>query len=53
VKVWIDDRVVLEDWSIHGAKDDVIALDGGRHRVRIEYFQNTGSAALMAQITRK
>jgi parallel beta-helix repeat protein len=53
VKVWIDDKLVAEDWSIHGAKDDVAPLNGGRHRVRIEYFQNTGSAALQAQIRRK
>jgi parallel beta-helix repeat protein len=53
VKVWIDGRLVLEDWSIHGSKDDRVPISGGHHRVRIEYFQNTGAAALQVQVKRK
>ena len=52
IRVWLDDKMVLEDWSIHGAKEDHVALAGGRHRLRLEYFQNTGAATLEVQIRR-
>jgi hypothetical protein len=52
VRVWVDGRLALEDWSIHGPKRDRIPLPGGRHRLRIEYFQNTGAAALMVKVIR-
>ena len=52
VRVWVDGRLVLEDWSIHGPKEDRVPLTGGRHRLRIEYFQHTGAAALMVKVIR-
>jgi hypothetical protein len=52
IRVWLDDKMVLEDWSIHGAKEDHVALAGGQHRLRLEYFQNTGAATLEVQIRR-
>jgi parallel beta-helix repeat protein len=52
IRVWLDDRLILEDWSIHGAKEDHRPLAGGRHRLRLEYFQNTGAATLEVQILR-
>jgi hypothetical protein len=52
VRVWVDGRLVIQDWSIHGPKEDRVPLDGGRRRIRVEYFQNTGAAALMVQVIR-
>jgi parallel beta-helix repeat protein len=52
IRVWLDDKMVLEDWSIHGAKEDHLAVAGGQHRLRLEYFQNTGAATLEVQIRR-
>jgi parallel beta-helix repeat protein len=52
IRVWLDDRLILEDWSIHGAKEDHRPLAGGRHRLRLEYFQNTGAATLEVRILR-
>jgi hypothetical protein len=52
VRVWLDDKVVLEDWTIHGPKDDRISVSGGRHRLHLEYFQNTGTAALQVRIVK-
>ena len=52
IRVWVDDKLVLEDWTIHGAKEDHLPLSGGRHRLRLEYFQNTGAATLEVQIQR-
>ena len=53
VKVWVDDRLVVDDWSIHAAKEDRVPLTVGRHRLRLEYFQNTGAAALEVQVVRR
>jgi parallel beta-helix repeat protein len=52
IRVWLDEKLVLEDWTIHGPKDDRINVGGGSHRLHLEYFQNTGSAALQVQIVK-
>jgi nitrous oxidase accessory protein NosD len=53
VRVWVDGRLAVDDWSIHAAKEDRVPLSGGRHRLRLEYFQNTGAAALEVQVVRR
>ena len=50
--MWVDEKLVLEDWTIHGPKEDRLTLTGGDHRLRVQYFQNTGAAALMVKIVR-
>ncbi len=52
IRLWVDDRLALEDWSIHGPKDDRIPIGAGTHRLRLEYFQNTGAAALQVRVLR-
>jgi len=52
IRMWVDDRLVLEDWTIHGPKEDRVPLPGGAHRIRVQYFQNTGAAALIVRIFR-
>jgi parallel beta-helix repeat protein len=52
IRLWVDDRLVLEDWTIHGPKEDRVPLSGGAHRLRVQYFQNTGAAALIVKILR-
>jgi len=53
VRLWVDDKLVLEDWTIHGPKDDVVPIAGGAHRLRLEYFQNTGAAALQVRVAKR
>jgi nitrous oxidase accessory protein NosD len=53
IRLWVDDALVLDDWTIHGPKDDAVPIAGGAHRLRLEYFQNTGAAALMVRVIRK
>lgn len=53
VRVWVDGRLAVDDWSIHAAKEDRVPLPSGRHRLRLEYFQNTGAAALEVQVVRR
>lgn len=48
VRVFVDDELVVEDDGVHAARDAVgeIALAGGVHQLRVEYFQGTGGKAL-------
>lgn len=52
IRVWLDDRLAIENWNIHGPTEDHAALSGGRHRLRLQYFQNTGAAVLVVQVKR-
>jgi nitrous oxidase accessory protein NosD len=53
IRVWLDGRLVLEDWTIHAPKEDRVPIAGGRHRLKLEYFQNTGAAALQVKVVRR
>jgi parallel beta-helix repeat protein len=44
VKVLVDGKVVLENWTHHGPTEDrvTVPLTAGKHRIRIEHFQIDG-----------
>ena len=47
-RVYIDGKMILSNWSIHGAEEDVatIRLEAGReYSFRMEYFEGNGGAA--------
>ena len=44
VRVWVDDRLVIDNWDVHGTEIDVAPIAGGAHRIRVEYFEATGWA---------
>ena len=48
VRVWIDDNLVLDRWLDRGYTVDTFtySLTAGNHRVRIDYYENGGSAAV-------
>ena len=53
IRVFVDERLVIEDWTLHAPKRDetLIALDAGQHTIRIEYFQIQGAAALVLDLS--
>jgi nitrous oxidase accessory protein NosD len=53
VRVWIDDRLVIDRWSIHESAVDRLPLTGGRYRVRVEYFDMTGWAELQVRFAKR
>ncbi len=53
IRVWVDDRLVIERWDIHGSTVDRVPLTSGRHRVRLEYFEATGWAELKVFLRRR
>jgi uncharacterized protein YgiM (DUF1202 family) len=48
VRVWVDDILVLESWEVgrFRLKQAERHIGGGTHRVRVEYFENTGDARI-------
>ena len=47
VRVWIDDRLVADNWSIHPPETSLAKLKfaaHSRHRIRMEYYQAAGGA---------
>ncbi|MGB9677739.1 MAG: PA14 domain-containing protein, partial [Candidatus Ratteibacteria bacterium] len=48
IRVFIDDKQIINNWTNHGAMEDKgeIELNKGWHKILIEYFQGKGSAIL-------
>jgi hypothetical protein len=45
VRLWIDDKLLIENWTIHGVTEDVtqVALEAGHaYPIRLEYFEKNG-----------
>jgi len=45
-RLWIDGRLLVDDWTIHSARLETAAIELSRgvHEIRIDYFQATGRA---------
>ncbi len=49
VRLWIDGRQVIDNWTEHSHKEDTGTLDlesGRRYSVKLEYFYNGGEAVM-------
>ena len=47
VRLWIDDKPLVDDWNVHALASDTATVHfaaGSRHKIRLEYFQNTRDA---------
>lgn len=53
IRVYVDGRLVLMDWSVHGSKVAETPLADGRHEIRVEYFQGDGWAELRTEIVKR
>lgn len=53
IRVFVDGKKMIERWDIHGSEIDRIPLTAGRHRLRLEYFENSGWAELKVFIRKK
>jgi parallel beta-helix repeat protein len=52
VRVWVDDQLVIDRWTVHETAVDRARLTVGRHRLKIEYFEATGWAELQVRFAR-
>ncbi|MEX2177689.1 MAG: right-handed parallel beta-helix repeat-containing protein [Gemmatimonadaceae bacterium] len=53
IRVYVDDRLVIEDWSVHESRIHEAPLNAGRHRIRVEYFQRDGWTELRAELLKR
>ena len=53
VRVWMDGAMMLDDWTPHESKVSRVAIAGGTHRFKVEYYDATGFAELRFDIQRK
>ena len=52
VRVWVDGKLAIDDWTPHESMVDVVTLKGGTHDLRVEYVQVDGWTELRLDILR-
>ena len=52
IRVWVDGRLVIDNWDLHGSEIDYAPLAAGRHEIKVQYFQIEGWAELRLDILR-
>ena len=52
IRVWVDGKLVIDNWDLHGSEIDYASLSGGRHELRVQYFQIEGWAELRLDLLR-
>ncbi len=52
IRVWVDGRLVIDNWDLHGSEIDYAPLTGGTHELKVQYFQIEGWAELRLDIVR-
>jgi hypothetical protein len=52
VRMFIDDKLVIDNWNDHGVTENAVTMNvvaGQKYNVRLEYYQNGGSAQIKLQ----
>ena len=52
IRVWVDDSLVIDDWTPHESQVDYAPLSAGRHTLRVAYQQVDGWVELRVEIIR-
>lgn len=42
IRVWVDSALVIDNWTPHESALDFATLQGGRHNIRVQYYQADG-----------
>jgi parallel beta-helix repeat protein len=50
VRVWVDGKLTIDSWSPHESKVDNAPISGGKHELRVEYYQLNGWTELRLDI---
>lgn len=53
IRVWVDGALVIDHWAPHESAVDTAPLGGGRHEVRVRYYQADGWTELRLEILRR
>ena len=52
LRVWVDGRLVIDNWDVHGTEIDTAPITGGAHTLKVEYFEATGWAEIRLDFAR-
>jgi parallel beta-helix repeat protein len=52
IRVWVDGRLVIDRWTLHGSEIDYAAITGGPHAIRVQFFQVDGWTELRLEFVR-
>jgi hypothetical protein len=52
VRVEVDGELVIDRWTLHESTVDVAPLAGGRHQLRVQFFQVEGWTELRVEIVK-
>jgi hypothetical protein len=52
VRVWVDDELAVDHWDAHGSAVDYAPLTGGRHDLRVRYYQLEGWVEVRVETVR-
>jgi len=52
VRAWLDDKLVIDDWAGHESAVAHAPLPGGRHELRVQYYQADGWTELRVELLR-
>lgn len=53
IRVWVDDKLAIDNWKPHESVVDRADLKPGKHRLRVDYYQVDGWVELRVEIRRK
>ena len=42
IRVWIDDKLMIDNWKPHESAVDYAPITGGHHQLRVQYYQADG-----------
>jgi parallel beta-helix repeat protein len=52
IRVWVDDRLVIDNWKPHESEVNVAEIAPGTHKLRVEYCQLDGWTELRVEVVR-
>ena len=52
IRVWVDGKRLIDRWDVHESVVDEAPIDGGRHTLRVEYFERVSWAELRVEIVK-
>jgi len=52
IRVWFDDLLVVDNWSLHESAVDHATITGGHHTLRVQFFQVDGWTELRLDVLR-
>ena len=50
IRVWVDDKLVIDNWKPHESMIDTAPISSGQHKLRVEYYQVGGWVELRVDV---